>query len=145
MTKFDEAWGDLMVYFVFFIFGVIASPALGTIPGSIWVYAGLSLTLVRMLPAALAMIGTKLKPATVLFMGWFGPRGLASVVLGLVYLEQQTDITLNSRIMLAMIATILLSILLHGISANPLINLHAKKIAGLETKAPEHAKIGTIP
>ena len=55
-------------------------------------YAVLSLTLVRMVPVALALAGTGLSRTTVLFMGWFGPRGLASIVLGLVYLEQQAHL-----------------------------------------------------
>ena len=46
--------------------------------------------MVRMLPVAIALIGTRLSAASVAFMGWFGPRGLASIVLGLVYLEQET-------------------------------------------------------
>jgi NhaP-type Na+/H+ or K+/H+ antiporter len=42
-----------------------------------------------MLPVAIALLGTRLSAATVLFMGWFGPRGLASMVLGLVFLEEE--------------------------------------------------------
>ena len=52
-----------------------------------WLYGAISLTVVRMLPVAVSLIGTRLSAATVVFMGWFGPRGLASIVLGLVYLE----------------------------------------------------------
>jgi NhaP-type Na+/H+ or K+/H+ antiporter len=51
-------------------------------------YAILSLTVVRMLPVGVALIGSGMNRATIAFMGWFGPRGLASIVLGLVYLEE---------------------------------------------------------
>jgi len=56
-------------------------------------YAILSLTVVRMIPVAVAMIGTRLSAASVLFIGWFGPRGLASIVLGLVFLEEETHLS----------------------------------------------------
>lgn len=55
-------------------------------------YAIVSLTLMRMVPVGFALAGTGLSQATVVFMGWFGPRGLASIVLGLVYLEQQANL-----------------------------------------------------
>ena len=140
MAEFDEAWRDLLVYFVFFAFGLMAGRALPNMTGTIWLYALLSLTVVRMLPVALSLIGTRLQPATVLFMGWFGPRGLASVVLGMVYLEEVTDISANSTIVLAMAATVLLSVLAHGISANPLIKLFAGRLTNLEPDAPEYEK-----
>jgi NhaP-type Na+/H+ or K+/H+ antiporter len=81
-------------------------------------YAALSLTVIRMLPVAVALIGTGMSRATVLFMGWFGPRGLASIVLGLVYLEHSTGHQ-EPTVRLAVIATVLLSILAHGLSAKP--------------------------
>lgn len=124
----------------FFTFGLIAARGLPSITGVIWLYALLSLTVVRMLPVAISMIGTRLQPASVLFMGWFGPRGLASVVLGMVYLEEVTSINANSNIVLAMIATVLLSVLAHGISANPGVNLYARTIARLKPHTPEYAK-----
>lgn len=139
MTRFDEAWRDLLVYMVFFAFGVIAAPELGRITGQLWLYALLSLTFVRLLPVALSIVGTKLQPASVLFVGWFGPRGLASIVLGLFYLENQTRLGMNSTIVLAMIVTVLLSVLAHGLSANPAIRLYAGQVADLTQGAPEHA------
>lgn len=142
MAHFDESWGDLLVYFVFFAFGLIAAPVLTNIPGVIWLYALLSLTVVRMLPVAISMIGVRLQPASVLFMGWFGPRGLASVVLGMLYLEEVTSIDANSNIVLAMIATVLLSVLAHGISANPGVKLYARSIASLGPDTPEYAEVG---
>ena len=103
-----------------------------------WVYALLSLTLVRMLPVAIALIGTRLSPASVVFMGWFGPRGLASIVLGLVYLEQEMHFPGELTIRFALTATVLLSIFAHGLSAMPGIALYARKIESLAADAPEH-------
>ncbi len=90
-----------------------------------------------MLPVALALVGTGLDRATVIFMGWFGPRGLASIVLGLVYLEGKTHLPGERTIVLTVMATVLLSIFAHGLSAKPGIALYAKRIAALGPDAPE--------
>jgi sodium/hydrogen antiporter len=87
---------------------------------------------------AVALWGTRLSSATVLFMGWFGPRGLASIVLGLVYIEQAMHEEGLSTIRLAVMATVCLSIFAHGLSAAPGMELYARKIAELEPSAPEH-------
>jgi NhaP-type Na+/H+ or K+/H+ antiporter len=74
-------------------------------------------------------------------MGWFGPRGLASIVLGLVYLEQESHLPGESTIRLAVMATVLLSIFAHGFSAMPGIALYARKIATLDATAAEHLAV----
>jgi len=76
-------------------------------------------------------------PASVVFMGWFGPRGLASIVLGLVYLEQEMHLPGEATIRLAVIVTVLLSIFAHGLSATPGIGLYTRKIASLNATAPD--------
>ncbi len=83
-------------------------------------------------------IGTRLSPASVAFMGWFGPRDLASIVLGLVYLGQEMHSPGESTIRSAVMATVLLSIFAHGLSAMPGIALYARKIESLPADAPEH-------
>jgi sodium/hydrogen antiporter len=97
----------------------------------------ISLTVVRMIPVAIALIGLKLSKYTVIFMGWFGPRGLASIVLGLVYLEQETNSPGQAIIRVAIMVTVALSIFAHGLSTLPGINLYANKIAGLDAESPE--------
>ncbi|MGW8286278.1 MAG: cation:proton antiporter, partial [Candidatus Deferrimicrobiaceae bacterium] len=87
---------------------------------------------------AVALIGTRLSRATVLFMGCFGPRGLASILLGVMLPEEYTRLPGESTIRLAVIVTALLSIVLHGLSAVPGIDLHARSVAGLPTDASEH-------
>lgn len=139
MTAFDESWGDFLTYFIFFYFGLVAAPLLPEITGSLWLYGILSLTLVRMAPVAIALIGARLRPETVLLMGWFGPRGLASVVLGLIYVETATDVPSNSFIVLAMIAAVMLSVIAHGASAYPATKLYARRVGNSEAEITEPA------
>jgi sodium/hydrogen antiporter len=101
------------------LFGTIVSGGWAHFTPAVLLYAVLSLTVVRMAPVALALQGTGLSRATVLFTGWFGPRGLASIVLGLVYLERETELAGTPTIRLAVLATVLLSIFAHGLTAQP--------------------------
>ena len=90
-VEFTEGWGQFFNFFVFFFLGLMVPRAWSRFKLDLVVYAILSLTVIRIAPVAIALIGTRLNQATVLFMGWFGPRGLASIVLGLVYLEQEAQ------------------------------------------------------
>jgi NhaP-type Na+/H+ or K+/H+ antiporter len=130
--------------FVFFLFGMSAGSALSELHLAPVLFAILSLTLVRMLPVVLSMIGTRLSAASVLFMGWFGPRGLATIVLGLVAVEE-VQAAGTSLMKLALIATVLLSIFAHGFSASPGIRLYAQQIARLGPDAPEYEAISEMP
>ncbi len=136
--EFAEEWGQLLNLAVFFLFGMAAVRDWPHFSAASWLYALLSLTLVRMLPVAIALIGTRLSAASVIFMGWFGPRGLASIVLGLVYLEQEMHFPGEPTIRYALEATVLLSIFAHGLSAMPGIGLYTRKIASLAPEAPEY-------
>ncbi len=127
--EFEESWGHLLVYFIFFAFGLLAAPKLPLITPSIWFYGVLSLTAIRMIPVALSLIGAHIDLPTTLFLGWFGPRGLASVVLGLIYLEETSLVNINATILLAVIATVLLSVIAHGITAAPFTHLYARSVA----------------
>ncbi|MDQ7976866.1 cation:proton antiporter [Paraburkholderia sp. SARCC-3016] len=136
-VEFTEDWGQLFNYFVFFLFGLLVTQVWAQFTFAIVLYAVLSLTLVRMLPVAVALRGTHLSRSTVFFMGWFGPRGLASIVLGLVYLEGNTGLPGEPVIKLAVMATVLLSIFAHGLTALPAIGWYAKSTASLGNNAPE--------
>ena len=118
-VAFAEDWGQLFNLFVFFLFGLVLPEVWSDFTAPILLYAVLSLTLIRMLPVAIALRGTGLSRASVLFMGWFGPRGLASIVLGLVYLESEVDLPGTETLRLTVIATVMLSILCHGATALP--------------------------
>ena len=136
-VEFTEQWGQLLNLSVFFLFGILVARYWHGFSLAIVAYAVVSLTVVRMLPVALALIGTRLSKATVLFMGWFGPRGLASIVLGLVFLEREAHLPGESTIRLTVMATVLLSIFAHGLSAKPGIEAYSAKVAALGPGAPE--------
>jgi sodium/hydrogen antiporter len=116
-----EEFAGLLGYAVWLVLGLVAVPLVWREAG--WrelVFALLALTLVRMLPVALSLLGTHLRPQTVAFIGWFGPRGLASVVFSLIALES-LDVDDDLRVVLATIClTVLLSVIAHGFSAQPL-------------------------
>jgi NhaP-type Na+/H+ or K+/H+ antiporter len=92
--------------------------------------------MVRMLPVAIALIGTSLTRADIVFIGWFGPRGLASIVLGLVYVKQELSLPGEPTIRLAIMVTVLLSIFAHGLSAGPGIGLYTRKLSVLIAANP---------
>lgn len=136
-VEFTEDWGQIINLSVFFLFGMLVARHWQHFTAVHLLYALLSLTLVRMLPVAVSLIGTKLSRATVLFMGWFGPRGLASIVLALVYLEQGAHHQGESTIRLAVMVTVLVSIFAHGLSARPGIAIYAASVGRLGPQAPE--------
>ncbi len=136
--EFAEELGQILNLFVFFLFGLLVIRDWRQFDLASALYAALSLTVVRMLPVAIALIGTGLSRSTVVFTGWFGPRGLASIVLGLVYLEQEMHLSGEPTIRVAVMMTVLLSIFAHGLSAVPGIAIYARKIAALPAGAPEH-------
>jgi NhaP-type Na+/H+ or K+/H+ antiporter len=136
-VEFTEEWGQLFNLSVFFLFGILVARAWPDFTLAHALYAILSLTLIRMLPVALALAGTRLSRATVLFIGWFGPRGLASIVLGLVYLEKQLHQPGEATIALAVMMTVLLSVFAHGVSALPGMEIYAQRLKALPADAPE--------
>lgn len=137
-SDFAENWGQLLNFFVFFLFGVFVARDWMNFNAALVLYAILSLTVIRMIPVALALARTELSRSTALFVGWFGPRGLASIVLGLVYLEHEANLPGESMIRLAVMATVLLSIFAHGLSALPGIALYGRAVASLDSGAPEY-------
>jgi NhaP-type Na+/H+ or K+/H+ antiporter len=87
LIRFTETEGQLINLSVFFIFGVLVFGVIQYLSWEVALYVLLSLTVIRMLPVALTLYGTHLRGISVLFAGWFGPRGLASIVLGLIVVE----------------------------------------------------------
>jgi NhaP-type Na+/H+ or K+/H+ antiporter len=124
-SRFDEEIGGLLGGVTFLMFGaVLLGPTLKHISWQIAIYAGLSLTLVRMVPVALAMIGSRARAPTVAFLGWFGPRGLASIVFALIAVEE-AKLQGADTILRATYLTIGLSVLAHGVTAAPLARRYA--------------------
>ena len=145
MVEFSEVWGQLLNLFVFAVFGTLVGPVLGNIGALAGTYALLSLTIVRMLPVGVSLIGSRLHRSTVLFMGWFGPRGLASIVLALIFLKEEANLAGEPLIELAVSATVLLSVFAHGISAAPAIDVYAKQVDKLPSDAPERQVTVKMP
>lgn len=115
-TELAEYLGGLLAMLSLLFFGaVLLGPALQHLSWRIVGYALLSLTVIRMVPVALALAGSGLRRPTVAYVGWFGPRGLASVVFGLLVAEEHvTGVELIGRVVAV---TVGLSVLLHGASA----------------------------
>jgi NhaP-type Na+/H+ or K+/H+ antiporter len=115
---FVEQTGDLASMVSWLIFGALAVPAIGQWIGwPVVGYAVLSLTVVRMLPVALSLLGTGFDRLSVAFIGWFGPRGLASVIFALLALEDLHDAA--QEVVATIALTVLLSVVAHGLSAKP--------------------------
>ncbi|HUD78062.1 MAG TPA: cation:proton antiporter [Streptosporangiaceae bacterium] len=120
LVPFVEETGALVSLLVWLAFGAVTVvPALQELTWQTVLYAALSLTVIRMVPVAVALAGARLGWRNVAFLGWFGPRGLASVVFALIALEDLGDHA--ARPAVAVITfTVLLSVLAHGVSADPL-------------------------
>ena len=120
-----EELGEVFNGVTFIVFGaVLLGPVLGDLTWSIALYAVLSLTVVRMIPVAIAMIGTGARRPTVAFLGWFGPRGLASIVFAVLVLEEG-GLPHDDLILVTTYVAIGLSVLAHGLTAAPLANRYA--------------------
>jgi NhaP-type Na+/H+ or K+/H+ antiporter len=118
---------NLFALVIWFTLGTVLVRLL--IPGFSWqvlLYALLSLTAVRMLPVFLCLIGKGLHWDTLLFIGWFGPRGLASIVFAVMVMDEQ--LPGNSTIVAVVSWTILFSIVLHGLTANPLASIYGARV-----------------
>jgi NhaP-type Na+/H+ or K+/H+ antiporter len=137
MIEFTSTEGEIFSLGVFFVFGVIVASLIPGITPLVIFYAVLSLTIIRMLPVAVSFIKSGLRSETVLFMGWFGPRGLASIVLLLITLNDAPDIPGLPIIAVVVSTTVLISVFAHGISANPAIAWYARKMASSDPCAPE--------
>lgn len=130
-VEFTETLGLSASFAVWSIFGALFVGDLLThdLSAKPIVYAILSLTVIRMVPVALVLTGTHLRASTVAFMGWFGPRGLASVVFTLLALEELERGGAGDMLLQTVTWTILLSVMLHGISAPPLAARYGASIA----------------
>ena len=120
LFEFMETEGQLLMLVTFMVFGVVLLPeGLAVIEPRYVAYAVLSLTVIRMLPIALSLIGSGVRLPTQLFLGWFGPRGLASILFVLLILEE-SEILHQSQILSITVMTVAMSIVLHGVTAAPL-------------------------
>ena len=128
LREFGEAEGQLLTLLVFFLFGTALLPDAFEHAGlARLAYAGTSLTLVRMIPVALSLLGSGLRPVSVAFVGWFGPRGLASILFVILVVEGTSlphDAVLESVVAI----TVLASTFAHGMTAAPLATRSARAV-----------------
>ena len=122
-----EGTGDTLALITWVVFGAaVVGQSVGSFTWEVVLYALLSLTVVRMLPVFLVLAGVRLQANEKLFIGWFGPRGLASIVFAVIVLNEH--LPGGGTIAMTAVCTILLSVVAHGISANPLVAALAARI-----------------
>lgn len=146
-AEYAETTGTLLSLAVWTIFGAlfVVPAALMVMDWHIILYAVLSLTLIRMAPVALTLFGLKFRRDTKALMGWFGPRGLASVVFALLAAHELDAASMEAGL-LGSIATwtILLSVLAHGLSAQPLAEWFARRLKTAPADAPEFMDVPEV-
>lgn len=131
LLEFMESEGQLLMLTTFLVFGASLLPeALHHIDVEFVAYAVLSLTAIRMIPIALSLVGSGIRLPTFLFLGWFGPRGLASILFVLLILEQ-AELPHREEILSITVITVALSVVLHGISAAPLARMYGRLAASM--------------
>jgi NhaP-type Na+/H+ or K+/H+ antiporter len=145
LLRFTEAEGQLLNLSVFFVFGVLVIGLIQPLSLQVALYALLSLSVIRMLPVAVSLAGTHLRSVSVLFMGWFGPRGLASIVLGLIVVSEAPLLAGREQIELVVALTVLVSVLLHGFTAAPLSTAYARRVETMSPNASENQGVGEAP
>jgi len=145
-TEFTEVVGSIFSLYVWTVFGsTMVIPLIQNFSLTAFIYALCSLTLIRMLPVAISMVGRHLRLDTVIMMGWFGPRGLASVVFMILAYEASLDAQVIPDLLLTMVGwTIFLSVILHGASAVPLAKWYAKRLSASKPGIPELADVAEL-
>ena len=151
LVEFGEDAGELLSLLTFLVFGaVFVGPAADAISWQVAGYALLSLTAVRMVAIALSLVGMRLRRSTVGLLGWFGPRGPASVVFGLEVLELADEGSFAAGEELFGIAALVVvaSVVLHGVTARPLAGSYAARLDTVPTaedEMPELAEVVDVP
>jgi NhaP-type Na+/H+ or K+/H+ antiporter len=141
LVPFVEEIGTLLSLLVWLLFGVVAVvPALQDLTWQVVAYAVASLTVVRMLPVAVSLTGARLGRVTVAFVGWFGPRGLASVVFGLLALEE-LGASAARPVVTVVAFTVLLSVFVHGLTADPLARRYGPRLG----TAADGTRLAPVP
>ena len=121
LQEHAEGLGNVLTFLIWIIFGsFIISTYFRDFTWPVLLYSLISLTLVRIVPVMIALTGSKVTLKEKLFIGWFGPRGLASIVFAVMLLD--AHLPRENTVILTIICTVMLSVILHGITANPLVN-----------------------
>lgn len=148
LQEFGEAEGQLLTLITFLLFGaVMVIPSISTASWQVWVYAIGSLTVTRMIGVAIAFNNLKLQLNSIFFVGWFGPRGIASLVYGLTILEYR-GLQDSELIFTAMAVTVTISVFAHGMTAFPGAVWYAHHISQqqpIHYRMPEMMPVEELP
>ena len=135
----SEGIGETLALLTWLLFGyAVIGQLFGQFTWQVFTYALLSLTVVRMVPVFLSLTGSGESVQSRLFLGWFGPRGLASIVFAIIVLDN--DLPGAEFIALVVTCTVFVSLILHGVTANPLANWIARKENAADNKNPADNK-----
>ena len=140
---FDAQTGELLSLIVWFIFGAVLVTALDATTWQTGVFVILALTVARMVPVAIALLGERFNRVTVAFMGWFGPRGLASVVFAVIAYDSLEGAE-SKTVLAAITLTVLVSVVAHGFSAAPLSRRYGDYVAALADDRQELKAVPTL-
>ena len=122
-----EGTGETLALITWVVFGsAVVGQTYQYFSWQVVLYAVLSLTVIRMLPVFLSLSGTRETTKSKLFLGWFGPRGLASIVFAIIVLNE--NLPGGPTLVLTVVCTVILSIFAHGLTANPLARAFAERI-----------------
>jgi sodium/hydrogen antiporter len=147
LYEFAEAEGQLLALVTFMtVGGMLVGPVIAGFDSAAFLYAVLSLTVVRMLPVAVSLAGSGVSARTAVFLGWFGPRGLASIVFAVLVIEQRA-IPHAEEIFAIAIGTVIVSVFAHGLTALPGARWYAGHVGslGAGTARPELAAVTELP
>lgn len=129
-----EGMGETLAMLTWIVFGAaVIGPSFETFTWRVVLYAVLSLTVVRMLPIFLSLTGTGERTDSKLFLAWFGPRGLASIVFAIIVLN--TKLPGAELMAMVVVCTVFLSAIVHGVTANPLAAALAARVSRSSTQA----------
>lgn len=144
LFEFMESEGQLFMLITFLVFGAALLPeGIEALTAMNLLYAVLSLTLVRMVPIAVSLLGSGVRLPTQLFLGWFGPRGLASILFVLLILEE-SELPHRDQLLSITVITVALSALLHGVSAAPLAQRFGRMV-GRMGECEESKLVAELP
>jgi NhaP-type Na+/H+ or K+/H+ antiporter len=147
LFEFGEAEGQLLTLLTFMLFGTLmVFPALDHVNARVVFYCLLTLTAARLVPVGISLIGARLRWDSVVFLGWFGPRGIASILYGLLVLEK-VNISDRGELFAITITTVFMSVFLHGLTALPGANWYSARVERMkkDPHAPELIAVTEMP
>ncbi len=145
LESFGEAEGQLLALLTFLVFGAALLPeAFHESSGAMLLYGVLSLSLVRMLPVAISAVGLKLQPTTIGFLGWFGPRGLATILFGLLVVDE-AQLPHEKEILATAVLAVFMSVIAHGLTAYPAAQAYGARCSAMPDAREEQREVFEHP